>query len=251
MCYIILVIGEGRGIRNKMLEFSSKIKTILPNGVEIYWSYKEGELYKLNHYLANGNNFMSIGIETLSHQAATLSLWHYSDYEENYDYELFIKSKIIVGYGGNGRELNQNPNISYHITSPMSFAQLAASLDSKDFNELFDWACDSNRSYTKLPALISLPYDAALLALQILCQGYLKVYDNPLYINNVDEIDLNWWSDPFDDLNNIYTCFTKYTETNNNPVKELIKIIQQPDLTKAIEQQKLQQLCIQIKKLKG
>jgi hypothetical protein len=238
MHYILVIDGE-ETLRDRMINFSSNISDILSN-IEIYWAFKNNNKYNFKHYLASDHIFEEVKILPL--QGATLAFWHYRDP----DYEFHIKPEIIVGFGGNGREINKILSIGYHITSPIDSRNRLAAIDPQDIKELFDWACDVNRSQSKLPKLISSP-DYALLALKILCQGYLKYQSQAI---DSKAIERQWWTDPFRNIENMQNCLTQYTKKINNSVSELIEIIQKDDLDSDANKHKLQQLCLQLLQLK-
>jgi len=245
MSYLLIVDDN----EDRSDEITKKCQENLPH-IKVYKQFFNPAMQEYNYfyYQPDIEDFKK---SPLPSEPAILALWHY----RNDDDDPNIFPKISVGFGGTGKE--PNSNFKFHISSKLNFDDVATVLTSEKIIELWNWACDEKRSDKSLPSLIR-DYDPALLALQILCKGYLKVYDDlALPTANAKIIaeqcklvnTREWWLAPFNTVEDLQSHFTHDTKILNNPIGELVEAIQQPDLWTDPNQQKLRQICLQCLKV--
>ncbi|TYQ30499.1 hypothetical protein [Pseudanabaena sp. UWO310] len=239
MSYLIIIDSN----QARSTEITKKCQKSLPK-IKIYRCLsRDMKTYECFYYQSDSEFFKP---SPLPVEPAKLALWHYRDDDKGY--KPTISTEISVGFGGLGRE--SNSNFAYHILSKLDVDNVATVLTNEKIRELWDWACDPSRSENSLPSLIRW-FDPALIALQLLCQGYLEVYDNPIV--NPKHRDLvntrDWWLCPFNTIEDLQRYFTHYTKIPNNPIGELIEVIQQSDRSIVANEQKLRQICLQCLKV--
>lgn len=239
---------------------ADQISIALPE-IDIYWydpkkeNDKEyGDTYKCDFYedgLFNFNDTIALPITTV-----TLALCHYGNSPDIPN----VKINTIVGFGGGGRE--NHPSILHHIVPKLGTnEEVLKILNLEDTRKFWEWAIAPIQLEINAPAfLLSESNQSALIALQILCQGYLTIYSDlksPFIDINIitkQQCRVNsqeWWIAPFgtvSDLQKLFVDHTNSTVANQNyfnlVIRELIGAIQCTDKWAAIKP-KLKEVCKQ------
>jgi hypothetical protein len=230
MCHIV-IIDSNKDRNNQIIK---EFQEALPE-IKIYRCFynRDREVPKHEYHYYDSS---SIDIDpfkpcrNLPQEQAIIALWHYRDAQ----YEPTYLPKVIVKFGGGGEE--NDPNF-YHMSSQLNLDNIQNVLLHEKVRELWKWAC--NPSDKRLPRLIR-SHDPALMALQMICGLYLKLYKDikfPIERNTLESIKSLWLS-TFQTVENLQSYFTQSTESPNNPIAEIINAIQQIEKTLKVESDK-------------
>jgi hypothetical protein len=247
-----LIIIDSNQIRGRKL--FEKCQSVLPD-INIYWCFSfDNNEYECFYRKSNGQLFdrQSQPINGCLPKLSTLALWHSSDSKNKPE----ILSEISIGFRGG--KIRQQSNFRYNLLKELDADTIESVMTNEKIQEFWNWACDSGKKPLKgkLPSLIYCE-DPALIALQIICQLYLKFYaDIELRIDkdnfkNVKDL----WLSTFDTVENLEHQFAEHAKKIDDPITELIQSLSKIQSMENFnfwtvsDRQKLKQICLRCLKI--
>jgi hypothetical protein len=170
---IVIVDATSNSVR--ISKIAERLYHVL-NDIEIYWINERQELK-----LMNSNTPLNTQDVDISKLEVNLLLRHHGQR----DISVLLNSKTTVWYGGGGHE--EGKKDEYNIYEKLGNSEDALRLFTEEnTNELWAWA--NNLNPESLPYLLR-PNFGFLVALYILCQGYLLYHQK----NNIVS-QSSWWA---------------------------------------------------------